>query len=144
MKNSACYVASLLCSAFAVVFLLGGIPQLAYSQQTAPKENKGLKLTKKQSVDLAPEIAGMEGRELRMQMVTIDPGGHIRLHDHKDRPAVSYFLQGTDTVTFGDGTTKVFHPGDTAFADKNTLHWHRNDGKEPVVFVIVDVFHKTK
>jgi hypothetical protein len=25
---------------------------------------------------------------------------------------------------------------------KEATHWHRNDGKEPVVFVTVDILHK--
>ena len=84
----------------------------------------------------------MEGRELRLRLLTIEPGGYIGIHSHEDRPAVVYFLQGTDTVTFGDGTVKTFKPGDTGSADHATTHWHRNDGKEPVVFIAVDILHK--
>ena len=76
--------------------------------------------------DLGPEINGMAGRELRMRVLIIEPGGHIGIHDHKDRPAVVYALEGADTVTLGDGTVKVLRPGDTASANKNTVHWHRN------------------
>jgi quercetin dioxygenase-like cupin family protein len=118
--------------------------QVANSQQAAPKDNKGFKATVQQVVDLGPEIEGMEGRQLRMRLLTIEPGGYIGIHSHKDRPAVVYFLQGTDTVTLEDGTMKVFRPGDTSSANKDTMHWHRNDGKEPVVLIAVDVFHNAK
>jgi quercetin dioxygenase-like cupin family protein len=118
--------------------------QVANSQQAAPKDNKGFKATVKQVVDLGPEIEGMTGRQLRMRLLTIEPGGYIGIHSHKDRPAVVYFLQGTDTVTLEDGTVKVFRPGDTSSANKDTTHWHRNDGKEPVVLIAVDVFHNAK
>lgn len=118
--------------------------QVANSQQTAPKDNKGFKATAEQVVDLGPEIEGMQGRQLRMRLLTIEPGGYIGIHSHKDRPAVVYFLQGTDTVTLEDGTVKVFRPGDTSSANKDTTHWHRNDGKEPVVLIAVDVFHNAK
>lgn len=118
--------------------------QVADGQQAAPKDNKGFKATVKQAVDLGSEIEGMKGRQLRMRMLTIEPGGYIGIHSHKDRPAVVYFLQGTDTVTFEDGTAKVFRPGDTSSANKETTHWHRNDGKEPVVLIAVDVFHHAK
>jgi len=117
---------------------------LAAAQQTAPKGNEGFKAAVKQAVDLGPEIEGMEGRQLRMRVLTIEPGGHIGIHSHKDRPAVVYFLKGQDTVTFGDGTVKQFRPGETAFANHGTTHWHRNDGKEPVVLLAVDVFHNKK
>jgi quercetin dioxygenase-like cupin family protein len=133
---------------YAVVLALGlalvyGQP-VANSRQAAPMDNKGFKATVKQVVDLGPEIEGMQNRQLRMRLLTIEPGGYIGLHSHKDRPAVVYFLQGIDTVTFEDGTVKVFRPGDTSSANKDTTHWHRNDGKEPVVLIAVDVFHNAK
>ena len=126
-----------------LAFALGG-QQAAYSQQPAPKGNKEFKATLKQAVDLGPEIEGMKGRQLRMRLLTIEPGGYIGIHSHKDRPSVVYFIQGTDTVTNEDGTVRVFHPGDTSTATKDTTHWHRNDGKEPVVLLAVDVFHNSK
>jgi len=124
--------------------VLGYGQQVANSQEAAPKDNKGFKPTVMQAVDLGSEIEGMQGRQLRMRMLTIDPGGYIGMHSHKDRPSVVYFLQGTDTVTLEDGTVKVFQPGDTTTANKDTTHWHRNDGKMPVVLIAVDVFHNAK
>ena len=144
MRTSVRYVVGFLASALALAFISSWTPQLANSQEAAPKGNKAFKATVKQAVDLGPEINGMAGRELRMRVLAIEPGGYIGIHDHKDRPAVVYDLQGTDTVIFGDGTVKVLRPGDTASANKNTVHWHRNDGKETVVLIAVDVFHKTK
>ena len=114
------------------------------AQPTAPTDNKGFKATAMQAVDLGPEIEGMSGRQLRMRTLTIEPGGYIGMHSHKDRPIVVYFLKGTDTVTFADGTVKVFRAGDSSFANKDTTHWHRNDGKDPVVLIAVDVFHNAK
>ncbi|GFE62889.1 cupin domain-containing protein [Geobacter sp. AOG2] len=125
------------------LLLFCGYPA-ANSQETAPRGNKDFKAEVKQAVDLGPEIEGMNGRQLRMRTLTIEPGGYIGIHSHKDRPAVVYFLHGEDTVTSEDGTVKVFHPGDTSSADKDTIHWHRNDGKEPVTLIAVDVFHKVK
>jgi quercetin dioxygenase-like cupin family protein len=125
-------------------WILGNGLQAANSEQTVPKDNKGFKATVKETVDLGPEIEGMKGRQLRMRVLTIDPGGYIGLHSHKDRPSVVYFLQGTDTVTSEDGTVKVFRPGDSSSANKDTTHWHRNDGKEPAVLIAIDVFHYAK
>jgi quercetin dioxygenase-like cupin family protein len=45
-------------------------------------------------------------------------------------------------VTLGDGTAKTFKPGDVTMEGKDTTHWHRNNGNEPVVFVTVDILHK--
>jgi len=144
MKTSARYFISLLVAAFVLTLALGWAPQTANSKQAGPTDRIGYKSTAKQAVDLGPEIAGMEGRQLRMRMITLQPGGHTPIHNHKNRPAVVYFLQGTDTVTFGDGSEKVFHAGDTSFASKDTVHWHRNDGKEDLILVAIDVFQKKK
>jgi len=112
--------------------------------EDAPKDNKGFTTSKTVAVDLGPEIEGMTGRQLRMRVLTIEPGGHIGLHSHKDRPAVVYFLQGTDTVISADGASKTFHAGDTSSATKETTHWHRNDGKDNVVLIAVDIFNMPK
>jgi quercetin dioxygenase-like cupin family protein len=110
----------------------------------APKGNKGFTASKTTVVDLGPEIEGMAGRELRMRVLTIEPGGYIGLHSHKDRPAVVYSVQGTDEVGLADGTTKTMHPGDTAATPGSTTHYHRNVGKDNVVLIAVDVFKTAK
>ena len=125
---------------FNFVFLLVAGGAVIANAEDALKGNKGFTASKTTVVDLGPEIEGMTGRELRMRMLTIEPGGHIGLHSHKDRPAVVYFMQGTDVVTSGDGSSKTFHPGDTSAATKDTTHWHRDDGKDNVVLIAVDVF----
>src|SRR5690348_8526981 len=112
--------------------------------EDAPKGNKGFTASKTTVVDLAPEIEGLAGRELRMRVLTIEPGGYIGLHSHKDRPAVVYFMQGTDEVGLADGTKKIMHPGDTSGATKNTTHYHRNVGKDNVVLIAVDIFKTAK
>jgi hypothetical protein len=56
------------------------------NEQVAP-ETKGVTVKLLATVDLGPEIAGMAGRQLRMRMVTIEPGGVFGpIHDHKDTP----------------------------------------------------------
>jgi quercetin dioxygenase-like cupin family protein len=108
--------------------------------EDAPTGNKGFSTPKSQVVELGPEIEGMSGRQLRMRVLKIEPGGHIGLHSHKNRPSVVYFLEGSDTVIQGDGSSKTFHSGDMSTATKDTTHWHRNDGKDDVLLIAVDVF----
>ena len=112
--------------------------------EDAPKGNVGFSTTKTQVIELGDEIEGMSGRQLRLRVLKIEPNGHIGIHSHKDRPSVVYFLQGTDTVYSSDGSSKTFNPGDTTAATKDTTHWHKNAGKEPVVLIAVDVFHSKK
>ena len=112
--------------------------------EDAPKGNVGFTASKTTVVELGPEFEGMSGRELRMRMLTIEPGGYIGMHSHKNRPAVVYFMQGTDEVGLADGTRKTMHPGDTSKATGNTTHYHRNIGKDNVVLIAVDVFQPKK
>jgi quercetin dioxygenase-like cupin family protein len=105
----------------------------------APTNNKGFATGKTISVDLGREFPGMEGRQLRLRVLTIEPGGYIGLHSHKERPSVAYFLQGTDTVIRDDGSAQTFKAGDVNAEPGTTIHWHRNDGKDQVVLIAADV-----
>ena len=91
------------------------------------------------TVDLGPEIEGMAGRQLRMRMVTIAPGGVFGpLHDHKGRPGLVYILQGTIT-DHRDGVSTDYGPGLGWPEDRNTLHWLENRGTIPAIEVSVDI-----
>ncbi len=80
------------------------------TEQAAP-ETKGVTVKLLAALDLGPEIEGMVGRQLRMRMVTIEPGGVFGpIHDHQDRPGMVYILQGTIT-DHRDGVTKEYGPG---------------------------------
>ncbi len=91
--------------------------------EQAAHETKGVTVTLLAAVDLGPEIEGMAGRELRMRLVTIAPGGVFGpVHDHKDRPGIVYILQGTIT-DHRDGVATDYGPGVGWPEDRNTLHW---------------------
>ena len=127
----------------ASILVLGWGAQIANAED-APKDNKGLTASKTTVVELGPEFEAMTGRQLRQRLLTIEPGGYIGMHSHKDRPSVVYFVQGTDTVIRDDGTSKTFHPGDTTGEPGTTVHWHRNDGKDAVILITTDIFKPAK
>ena len=80
------------------------------NEQAAP-ETKGVTVKLLATVDLGPEIEGMAGRQLRMRLVTIEPGGVFGpIHDHKGRPGTVYILQGTIT-DHRDGVATDYGPG---------------------------------
>jgi quercetin dioxygenase-like cupin family protein len=124
-------------------FLLGWTANFAKADDL-PKGNQGFTASKTTVVELGPEIEGMAGRQLRMRMLTIEPGGHIGLHSHKNRPAVVYFMQGTDEIGLADGSKQTKHAGDTSTSTKDTMHYHRNIGKDNVVLIAVDIFQPKK
>ena len=108
------------------------------SEQAAP-ETQGVRSQVLGTVDLGPEIEGMAGRELRMRMVTIEPGGVFGpTHDHKDRPGIVYILQGTIT-DHRDGVATDYGPGLGWPEDRDTLHWLENRGSIPAVEISVDI-----
>jgi quercetin dioxygenase-like cupin family protein len=111
----------------------------AFSQQTPPTENKGVSAKSVGAMDLGGEIEGLSGRQLRMRYITMEPGGHFAVHNHKDRPTLEYILAGT-VIEYRDGVAKEHKAGDVVLADKNTTHWWQNKGTEQVVFLPVDIF----
>ena len=109
------------------------------SNEQAPSETKGVTVTLLATVDLGPEIEGMAGRQLRMRMVTIEPGGVIGpIHDHIDRPGMVYILQGTIT-DHRDGVATDYGPGVGWPEDRNTLHWVENRGTITAVEISTDI-----
>ncbi|HTL70887.1 MAG TPA: cupin domain-containing protein [Candidatus Eisenbacteria bacterium] len=102
-------------------------------------ETKGVRVQLLASVDLGHEIAGLEGRQFRMRLVTIEPGGVFGpVHDHKDRPGIVYVLQGTIT-DHRNGVATDYGPGVGWPEDRNTLHWLENRGTIPAVEISVDI-----
>jgi quercetin dioxygenase-like cupin family protein len=111
----------------------------AMSNEQAAPETRGVTVQLLGTVDLGPEIEGMEGRQLRMRMVTIEPGGVFGpLHDHIDRPGIVYILQGTIT-DHRNGIATDYGPGLGWPEDRNTLHWLENRGTIPAVEISVDI-----
>jgi quercetin dioxygenase-like cupin family protein len=108
------------------------------NEQAAP-ETKGVTVELLAALDLGPEIEGMAGRQLRMRMVTIEPGGILGpIHDHIDRPGMVYILQGTIT-DHRDGVATEYGPGVGWPEDKNTTHWLENRGTTSAVEISVDI-----
>jgi len=107
-------------------------------RQLAP-ESRGIEVQLLATVDLAGEIEGMEGRALRMRMVTIQPGGVFGpVHDHVGRPGIVYVLQGRIT-DHRDGVDTDYGPGVGWPEDRHTTHWLENKGATPAVEISVDI-----
>jgi len=111
----------------------------ASGQQPTPTENKGVKIEPLAAIDLGAEIDGMQGRQLRLRLITVAPGGVIALHSHKDRPAVARVLQGTLTE-HREGSSPKEHPeGESVAVGKDVTHWEENRGAKPLVLVVGDI-----
>jgi quercetin dioxygenase-like cupin family protein len=111
----------------------------ALGQQSPPKESKGQTVAKTAMIDLGPEIEGMQGWQLRLRVLKVDPGGVSALHSHKDRPSVAYVVQGALTEYREGGWVKAHPEGDAWSEGKDTTHWAENKGTTPVVLVVGDI-----
>ena len=111
----------------------------ALGQAQPPAGNKGLSAEPLQSLDLTEEIDSTKGRPLRMRKITLQPGGVIGLHTHKDRPAVSYFLQGEVTYHQEGKADVQVGPGQGFAEGKATTHWAENRGTVAAVWIAVDI-----
>lgn len=110
---------------------------MPHEQQTP--ETKGVTVKLLSTVDLGPEIDGMTGRQLRMRLVTIAPGGVFGpVHNHKDRPGTVFILEGTIT-DHRNGVATDYGPGVGWPEDRNTTHWLENRGSTTAVEISVDI-----
>ena len=102
-------------------------------------ETRGVTTELLATIDLGAEVEGMTGRQLRMRMVTIEPGGVFGpVHDHVGRPGLVYVLEGTIT-DHRDGVTTDYGPGVGWPEDRSTVHWLENRGAVPAVEISVDI-----
>lgn len=109
------------------------------NEPQAPAEPKDVSVELLSTVDLAGEIDGLEGHQLRMRMVTIEPGGVFGpIHDHMGRPGTVYVLRGVIT-DHRDGVATEYGPGPGWPEDRHTTHWLENRGTVPAVEISVDI-----
>ena len=136
MQHKRTIVATFLGASAVLLAFAGGF---ALGQAKPPTETKGLSAAPLQSLDLSEEFDSVKGRPLRMRMLTLQPGGVLGLHTHRDRPAVSYFLQGEVTYYQEGKPPVVVGPGQGFAEGKATTHWAENRGAVPAVWIAVDI-----
>ena len=111
----------------------------AAAQRQPPAQTIGQSEELLRSLDLSNELESGKGRPLRMRRITIQPGGALALHNHVDRPAVTYMLSGEMTYHQDGKPDMVVRAGEGFAEGKATTHWGENTGKVPAVWVAVDI-----
>lgn len=123
-------------AAILTMVFLGGY---AAGQRQPPTQTAGQSDELLRSIDLTKELPSTAGRALRMRRITLQPGGVLGVHNHVDRPAVTYLLQGEVTY-FQEGKPGVVVTPGGGFAEgRTTTHWAENTGKGPAVWIGVDI-----
>lgn len=125
--------------AAASTLALGFAAGIAVGQMKPPAESKGISADQLRSIDLTGEIESVRGRPLRMRRITLLPGGVIGLHSHKDRPTVSYMLQGEVTYHEEGQPPKVVKVGEGLAEGKSTTHWAENTKGVAAIWIAVDI-----
>ena len=116
----------------------GGVISAA-GQRKPPAQNVGQTEEALRSLDLTSELESGKGRPLRMRRITVQPGGALALHNHVDRPAVTYMLQGEMTYHQDGQPDRVVRAGDGFAEGRTTTHWGENTGQVPAVWIAVDI-----
>ena len=119
----------------ALVFATG----YAAGQRRPPSETVGQSEELLRSIDLSHELQSTMGRPLRMRKITLQPGGVLALHNHVDRPAITYLLQGQMTYHQDGKPDLVANPGEGFAEGRATTHWGESTGKVPAVWIAVDI-----
>jgi quercetin dioxygenase-like cupin family protein len=105
-------------------------------------ETRGCSVEELASVDLGPEVDGLDGFVLRLRKVTMEPGAVFGpLHDHAGRPGTVYLLEGTIT-DHRDGHATDYGPGLGWPEDRHTVHWLENRGATTAVEISVDIVRR--
>ncbi|NIN33777.1 MAG: cupin domain-containing protein [Gammaproteobacteria bacterium] len=109
---------------------------------TGPTETKGIaSIDPMGIVDLGNEFPGMEGRQLRARIFTIEPGGVIAIHTHNQRPGYAYIISGRIIEHRNDNAKPIVRiPGQIAMEKSGITHWWENTFDDPVKALVVDIF----
>lgn len=97
------------------------------------------------SADLAKQPVNINDRLFRLRRLVVQPGGVVPWHSHGDRPAIIYIVSGQITEYASTCAVPIVHKQGEATTEAHpTQHWWKNTGKEQVVLLSADLFHKEK
>ena len=62
-------------------------------------------------------------------------------HDHGDRPALIYVVQGEITEYASNCAVPILHRAGDWSRDADLMHWWKNTGKRTVILISADLLH---
>jgi quercetin dioxygenase-like cupin family protein len=141
---------SIVC-ATAACALLGMIAEPSYAGQCPaaqqgsnaladrPTAPKGVSDKVIGSIDLGSEL-GVNGRDLRLRRLVIQPGGVVPFHSHNGRPAIIITLNGEILEYASNCRAPIVHrAGETVNETAEVAHYWVNRGKSAVELLSADV-----
>jgi len=128
-------------SAFAGECPAGKVVADGKGQQDQNMAAKDVTDTVLASVDLSKEMIATPDRQFRMRRLEIQPGGIVPWHNHADRPALIYIVQGEITEYASTCAVPLLHKAGDVSVDAGRSHWWKNTGKDKVVLISADILH---
>lgn len=91
------------------------------------------------SIDLGKEI-GVQGRDLRLRKLVVQPGGVVPFHSHDGRPALIITISGEITEHRTSCAVPIVHKAGELSRETNEIgHYWVNHGSQPAVLLSADV-----
>ncbi len=91
------------------------------------------------SIDLGQEI-GVQGRDLRLRRLVVQPGGIVPFHSHDGRPALIITVSGEITEHRTSCAVPIVHKAGELSRETNEIgHYWVNHGTQPAVLLSADV-----
>jgi quercetin dioxygenase-like cupin family protein len=91
------------------------------------------------SIDLGKEI-GVQGRDLRLRRLVVQPGGVVPFHSHEGRPALIITISGEITEHRTTCGVPITHRAGELSRETNEIgHYWINRGTVPAVLLSADV-----
>lgn len=107
---------------------------------TGPATHSGATDTVIASNMLGEMFTELDGREQRLRYLTVEPGGEIAWHDHMDRPAIIYILEGSILEYRNTCAVPIEHvAGDVANEFGTIQHWWKNESNQTVKLLSTDL-----
>lgn len=112
-----------------------------------PKAPVGLSIQDLGAIKLGPEfpqIPEAANYLMRGRYVTVEAGGVVPIHSHKDRPAVTYVIQGEIVEHRSDQDGAILRKaGEVTIDDDAIAQWWENKTDQPVTMFVVDFLDPT-
>ena len=91
------------------------------------------------SIDLGREI-GVNGRDLRLRRLVVQPGGVVPYHSHAGRPALIITVSGEITEYRSSCAVPItYRAGELSREADGVGHYWINNGSQPTVLLSADV-----
>ncbi|MEM1048439.1 MAG: cupin domain-containing protein [Pseudomonadota bacterium] len=110
---------------------------------TGPEKSVGFAVKTLAEIDLGkefPTVAEAAPLRFRARHVTLEPGGIVVIHSHKERPATTYIVSGTAIEYRSDMDGPIVRQaGDATMDVKGISQWWENTSDETVIMFVSDV-----